>query len=127
MENYYLDPVTTMNKGLAAYDPAADQKLRQSRYLSKMPGVAYPEPRIQSILAAQAAGPLCFESGMPRQPGSCTRPQLDIMPDRMSTEYYPVPATAATAIEPFPRQGTNTRWLAKDACCSYQTRRKDAR
>lgn len=118
MENYYLDPILTMNKGLARYNPEADQRLRQSRYLSKLPEVPFPEPQLQSIAAAQAQGPFCFESAMPRQPGSCTRPQLDIMPDRMATEYYPVPATAATVIEPFQRQGTNTRWLAKERCCS---------
>jgi len=115
--NYVLDPISTMNRGLAVYNADTDATMKKSRYLTKLPEVAYPEPCIQSIKMSQATGPLAFEIFPQRQKSSCTRPQLDMMPDRMSTEYYPVPATLSTAVEPFDRQGSNTRWIAKDNSC----------
>lgn len=110
---YHLDPVATMNKGLASY-PGEAASDRQRRYLSKLPGIAYPEPKIQQMRSMQADGPFNFEQLAQRQRASCTRPQLDIMPDRIATELYPIPASAAMTVEPFERQGGNARYMAKD-------------
>lgn len=113
-EAYWLDPVATMNRGLRTHDASAEFSLMQNKALTKLPGVAYPEPVIRSIKMSQASGQHAFQSYGQRQKASCTRPQLDMMPNRMASEYHPVPATTATVIEPFPRQGSNARWLAKD-------------
>ena len=112
-ERYWLDPVAVMNKGLSSYNAADDVKLRQAQRLTKLPGVPYPEPTVASVKMSQANGQHSFPQSL-RDKASCTRPQLDIMPDRMSSEYHPIPASARTIIEPFPREGSNARWIAKD-------------
>ena len=120
MQNYTLDPVAIFNKGIAQYDSQADAELRRSRYLSKVPETPYPNPTIQSVRMSQADGPLGFQMTTQRQRGSCTKPQLATMPDRMASEWYPLSPTVATAIEPFARQGTDTRWLAKSNPCAWK-------
>lgn len=109
---YYIDPVATMNKGMAAYDAGADAILHRAQRLTKVPTTPYPAPSVES-LRYQLEGPLTFRRAPERQRGSCTRPQLDVMPDRMASEYYPICPTLQTAIEPFPRQGADTRWDGK--------------
>lgn len=110
---YSLDPVSLINRGLAKYDPNADACLRRGPPLTKLPGICYSEPVIRNI---QSVGHYNFSQAPSRQRGSCTKPQLAKMPDRMATEYYPIPATVNTAIEPFGRVGTDTRWLSKSRC-----------
>lgn len=122
MENYTLDPIQIIGRGLATYDAAADAHLRKGTYLSKLPGVHVSEPALQQVRLAQSEGAFWFESPVLRQQASCTRPQLDIMPDRISTEYYPLKASVATAIEPFQRQGTDSRNMVKDQGCISKNR-----
>lgn len=114
---YFLDPVATMNKGLAAYNAAADAQLHRQTYLTKVPSTPFPAPRVEGLVYRQLDGPLTFMAAPERQRGSCTRPQLDRAPDRIASMYYPVCPTVATAVEPFPRQGVDTRWDAKTSQC----------
>lgn len=121
--SYYVDPVSTINKGLKQYNAVADAEMRRTKYNSKLPGVPYGAPTIQQLQGAQELGPDVFRQLPERQRGECTRPQLDVMPDLIGSSWYPVPATVETAIEPFSRQGADTRWQAKQAACTdYKTR-----
>lgn len=113
MQNYWLDPIATMNKGLQRYDADADVRLKYAPPLSKLPHCHIPEPVIRQVKMSQADGPFAFQAPNGRQRASCTRPQLDIMPDRISTSFHH-PDSSSAFIEPFPRQGQNARWLAKD-------------
>lgn len=124
MQNYWLDPIATMNKGLQSYDAQADARLRHATPLTKLPGAPQPEPTIHQIRHWQTDGPFAFQSPQTvnRQKGSCTKPQMDVMPDRVSSSYHPprkdlpmcAPAPHMIPIEPFPREGQNARWIAKD-------------
>lgn len=114
MQNYWLDPIATMNKGLQVYDADADLRLRHAPPLSKLTGCHVPEPTIRQVTMSQADGPFAFRVPDVRQRASCTRPQLDVMPDRLTTSFHPADGGGAH-LEPFPRQGQNARWLAKDA------------
>lgn len=115
--SYYVDPVATINKGLKQYNAKVDADMRRTRYNSKLPGVPYGAPTIQQLGSVQAYGADVFRVQPERQRGECTRPQLDVMPDLIGSSWYPIPATADTAIEPFARQGADTRWQAKSGAC----------
>lgn len=124
MQDYWLDPIVTMNKGLQSYDAQADARLRQAAPLTKLPGTKQAEPTIYQVRHAQTDGPFAFQSPQTvnRQKGSCTKPQMDVMPDRLSTSYHPPrPDVCGSApsmvIEPFPREGQNARWMAKERTC----------
>lgn len=120
MATYYTDPIQIINRGLKLYDPEADAQLRQTRPLTKLPEVAYPSPEVVSL---QAAGPMVFQTFPDRQKASCTRPQLDVAPDRIASMWYPICPTVENTIEPFERQGSNTRWQAKSrSCYNYSSR-----
>lgn len=109
MSSYVLDPISTINSGLRQYQADVAHTMGQSYRLSKLPNIDYPAPTISNIHLAQAEGPLAFTEQTMRQRSSCTRPQTDRLPDRMASEYYPVPATLQTAVEPFPREGRQSR------------------
>lgn len=105
-----MDPVTLINKGVQRYDVTKEK--RPTYHNSKLPVIPIQQPDLEPIMYNQCTGPLIFDDNPNRQKASCTRAQMDVMPDRIASSWQPFCA-------PYVAQspGDNTRWIYKDKQC----------